>query len=344
MRQMHTYPRSGRIPFTSGAILALALGTVMCVPRVSWSQATTSASPATECSIIDIMPSFWAFWNEARVMDVPHRVERFKTLVIQPHPELYTREALGLPESMTIDQLLVAYLGHVDSLIPAMQAIEGPLRMQLRSAPARFVRVFPDFACTMPLYIMPSLGAFDGGTRPIHGRPALPFGIDVLAEVDGPVGLPSIVDHELFHVYHAHVLGADRTTPLDDGDEPLYESLWEEGLATYASHVLDPAVPMPLILGSPPDLAERARPMLPELTRRFTAAFDSVSSTTYDFFFRGPMRATGAPARSGYYIGFLSVQDLARRHQLSELAHLSFQQVHDSLLTVVARLGTPTGS
>jgi hypothetical protein len=327
------------------SILGLPLVVSMSAPLMAASQPAPSPPPAaTECQVTDIMPSFWTFWNEAKSMDVPHRVARFKSLVITPHPELYTREALGLPESMTIDQLLASSLKTIDSLIPAMQAIQAPLRSQLRDAPARFTRVFPDYACSMPIYIMPSLGAFDGGTRPIRGRLALLFGVDVLAQVDGPTGLPSIVDHELFHVYHAHVLGSDTTKPLDDGDEPIYQSLWEEGLATYASHVLDPDVPMHLILGSPSDLAERAHPMLPALTHRLVVAFDSVSSTTYAFFFLGPMRTSGAPARSGYYIGYLAVQDLARRRSLSELAHLSFRQVHDDLLAAVARLGKPAGS
>ena len=166
----------------------------------------------------------------------------------------------------------------------------------------------------------------------------------MLAQVDGPIGLPSMVDHELFHVYHAHVLGTDKAKPLDDGDGAIYQGLWEEGLATYASHVLDPDVPMHLILGSPSDLAERAHPMLPALTHWLVTAFDSVSSTTYAFFFLGPMRDSGPPARSGYYIGYLAVSDLAQRQSLSELAHLSFRQVHDRLLATVAKLGDSVGS
>jgi hypothetical protein len=328
---------------TRREILRLTVVVAVSASPVAGAQATPTPA-ATHCPVIDIMPSFWTFWNEAKSTDVPHRVERFKSLVIAPHPELYTRAALGLPESMTLDQLLASSLGSIDSLIPAMQAIQGPLRSQLRDAPSRFARVFPDYACSMPIYIMPSLGAFDGGTRPIRGRPALLFGVDVLAQVDGPIGLPSIVDHELFHVYHAHVLGSDTTKSLDDGDEAIYQGLWEEGLATYASHVLDPDVPMHLILGSPSDLAERAHPLLPALAHRLVAAFDSVSPTTYAFFFLGPMRDSGPPARSGYYIGYLAVEDLAHQESLSGLAHLSFGQVHNRLLTTVAKLGGPVAS
>jgi hypothetical protein len=300
---------------------------------------SATPSPPAQCPVVDIMPSFWAFWAQAQHMDARGRAERFKALVIGPHAELYTRPVLGLPETMSLDDALTAFLKRVDSLVPTMHALTMPLRDRLRTAPSRFVPVFPDFTCSMPLYIMPSLGAFDGGTRTVNGKPALLFGLDVLADVDGPIGLQSLVDHELFHVYHAHVLVGD-STPLDDANRPIYESLWEEGLATYTRHVLDPQVPLHLVLGQPSDLAERARPLLPQLTRRLRAVFDSTSDTFNAEFFWGPMRDSGPPARGGYYIGYLAAGYLARTRSLSDLAHTPFDRIRAPLADAVARVGT----
>ncbi|HEY0282400.1 MAG TPA: hypothetical protein VGC27_07245 [Rhizomicrobium sp.] len=53
-------------------------------------------------------------------------------------------------------------------------------------------------------------------------------------------GIPRADDlkaHELFHIYHHHLLGA--AIPKDEGI--VWWQMWEEGLATYVSKRLTPA-------------------------------------------------------------------------------------------------------
>ena len=68
--------------------------------------------------------------------------------------------------------------------------------------------------------------------------------------------------HELFHRYHYQAAGfsddlADR--------QPIWRTLWAEGLTSYASKVLTPGASEREALMLPSDLADRARPIVPQL-------------------------------------------------------------------------------
>ncbi len=84
------------------------------------------------------------------------------------------------------------------------------------------------------------------------------FGVDAIAILHGPEDMPSFFAHELFHIYHRQVMGAR----LPDPDSVTWWSLWEEGLATYVSQRLNPAlsaqqVPVVSAGHGPPDAGSR---------------------------------------------------------------------------------------
>ncbi len=85
----------------------------------------------------------------------------------------------------------------------------------------------------------PSFLRFDGHDyKDERGQAHMLFGVDAIAILHGPEDMPSFFAHELFHIYHRQVMGAR----LPDPDSVTWWSLWEEGLATYVSQRLNPAL------------------------------------------------------------------------------------------------------
>jgi hypothetical protein len=242
--------------------------------------------------------------------------------VVKQYPELYTREVLGLEGDQPFAQAFARRYAesaerdrpHVATMQKLSRDIRGQLDDYLRS----FRREFPDFRYTGRIYFLNSFDAFDGATREVGGKTALLFGVETIARINGPgADMAPFFHHELFHVYQGQF--------NDDGDGELYRSLWNEGLAVYVSRVLNPNAPDEQIFGRPLDMPARTRAALPKVAREFREKMDSTSRTDYARFFHGrrPAEAESPdiPPRSGYYLGYLVAERLARQHDLQWLAH-----------------------
>jgi uncharacterized protein YjaZ len=167
----------------------------------------------------------------------------------------------------------------------------------------------------------------------VKGGNALLFGVDVIAEIHAPGSLSALVEHELFHRYHAQV------APGEAGwmGSALYKALWEEGLATYVSHTLNPQVSEAEILGRPVDLAQRARPLLSQLAAEMLRHFDSRDEEIYSRFFAGGEHGR-FPPRSGYFVGHHVAQELAGKYSLNELARLQGDSLRDAVHAVLENM------
>ena len=126
-----------------------------------------------------------------------------------------------------------------------------------------FARAFPDLRPIGPIYIVHSIGEFDGGTRKVSGQSRLVFGADVMAQVHHFADETPFFQHELFHVYHAQF--------FSDCEE-TWCALWSEGLAVLVAQRLNPrATDAELLLTSP-------QPIRPEVDRNRVAAVCAVAS------------------------------------------------------------------
>jgi uncharacterized protein YjaZ len=162
--------------------------------------------------------------------------------------------------------------------------------------------------------------------------------VDDIARVHGPdADLGAFFDHELFHVYEPH---REVPLPVAEGSHPLFLSLWEEGLATYVSKVLNPQAPQKEIFGLPEDMPQRAQTMLPRLAQEIREKLDSESRDDYRDFFLGNTPRKDIPPRSGYYIGYLVVEKLARGRSVQELARLGGPQLRTLIEQALRELET----
>lgn len=181
----------------------------------------------------------------------------------------------------------------------------------------RFVRMFPDFKPSQAtVYSTVSRFRFDGKVP--HDRlNSLLLALDGMAKFHGknaPIAV--IFSHELFHLYHFQL----NPPPADPDQVPLYRLIWQEGLACYASSLLNPDSPMQdilfdprLAIEGPKFVRSSARQLLSDLQ-----STDDIQTAEYMTY-----RTSGAaPPRMGYLIGYRIAAKLAKQHSLSELARL----------------------
>src|SRR5271165_2964066 len=122
--------------------------------------------------------------------------------------------------------------------------------------------------------------------------------------------------HELFHLYHFQV----NPLPHDTDDIPLYRLVWQEGLATYVSHVLNPDASLSDVLLDP-RLANEGPGFIPAMATsllRDLTTTDDLTAGRYLAYRRVGMM----PSRMGYLIGYEIVKRAATDHSLADLARL----------------------
>ena len=126
---------------------------------------------------------------------------------------------------------------------------------------------------------------FDGATRPLAGKTHYFFAPDGIARWHKAEGLCAFFAHEFFHIYH------DQFLPEGVGPnrDPLWRSLWSEGVAIYVSDQLCPGTKEDELLMSAA-LATGARAVLPQIVKEPRAEHNSTDEKVYWRFFGGRMR------------------------------------------------------
>ena len=262
--------------------------------------------------VYDLIPDLYGFLRiapEGR----EGRAKLFAEVIIRPHPEIYGRTQIFKTDIGTLEQ----YLDALDTYLPAIEQIHRRFEEQRASIQAKFLGAFPDFdSARARVYLMLSLFRFDGKIP--HDNPRmLLLGLDGLAKFHGAdVRLPVILSHELFHIYHFQV----NPLPRDVDQIELYRLIWQEGLATYVSQVLNPDASLADLLLDP-RLAEEGPQFVPMLARNLMAQLESRDDATTARYL-AYQRGGWIPARMGYLIGYQIARRTAATHQLTELARL----------------------
>jgi hypothetical protein len=271
-----------------------------------------SARAAGDLVVHDLIPDLVNFLRIAPEEEVD-RAKLFKKMVLQPHPEVYDRPQVFKTDPETLEK----YLAELDDYLPAIENIHRRFNEQRASIQAKFLSAFPSFNTSRArIYLMLSLFRFDGKIP--HDNPhMLLLGLDGLAKFHGAnVRLPVILSHELFHIYHFQV----NPLPRDADQVELYRLIWQEGLATYVSQVLNPAASLADVLLDP-RLAKEGPRYIPRLAHDLLAQLQSTDDETaarYLSYRRGGQ----IPARMGYLIGYEIAKRTATAHPLTELARL----------------------
>ncbi|HEX4440468.1 MAG TPA: DUF2268 domain-containing putative Zn-dependent protease [Thermoanaerobaculia bacterium] len=290
--------------------------------------AITAPPPSSPCAATDLMPAFWKYRDEAKALPLAEQERLFEERVVRPNAAVYAGVFDNVPKP--VPQIVGSSLEKLPEFEADMRALSTRLGGELPEQIARFREAFPKFRCDTAVYFLYSAGAFDGATRPVSGKDALMFGLDVIAKLKEP--LPPLFAHELFHVYHAE--------RILDAPKIFYWQMWEEGLASYVSRRLNPDVPESQVCCLPkaePIDAARAKVVSGALER-----IDSSRDDDYARYFLGRDEALDIPSRSGYLLGYRIAEEAGKTRTLEELADLRPAQVRELVKSGLERMETGT--
>lgn len=294
--------------------------------------ASAQRIPALE--VHNIAGEFLTFWDSTRDRTTAERVALFKRDVAPEFPGFYGHARFN--GRMTEEQRDGTIARSIDSFGAIRDAYALKLETfdtDLARNTSVFAETFPDFQPDRPIWVLHSLGEFDGGTRVIDGQAFLLFGVDGMVAFHdaGATNEAAFFHHELFHLYHRPRFGAC---------EAIWCSLWQEGLATYVASKLNPeASEAELLLTLPDDMAAATRaqlaPSLLALRQVLTLNDPSAYSDLFGF---GERALSPFPRRRGYYLGFLVAQSLGRTHDLRTLANMPAEEVQPLVIAAIDRL------
>lgn len=309
--------------FVKRALIALTV-LVCLVPRIAIGE---SAGIQT----VNLMPAF--FSSQARTASLDERIARFKDRVLYPNGAVYNMGYVALD-----DPHIAWYLRSVSSKLPNIERTASLIERTLPADVSSFEAAFPKFKPqTVSVYLMPSMGSFDGMTKDVNGKHALLIGVDAFSSENLPVGI--FMDHELFHIYH-HAINPTFFVTSSENDLNqfgLYRQLWAEGLATYVSQKLNSGATDSQALAST-DLANLSTEDSRKLACLVSDNLDSTESGYAALLFDVSEHPKGLPSRGGYYVGYLIARELSRTYSLSALAELNGDALHSAIANRVHQL------
>src|SRR6267142_122442 len=143
----------------------------------------TDAAPSTPYKLVDLASSYASFWDESQNMPAAERLAAFKARFETLLPGFFSAERVGRMTNEQYDSAIVQSIDRFPGIRNRFAAITADFARLLAPAHDSFKRAFPDLRPIGPVYIVHSLGEFDGGTRKVSGQGRLVFGADVMAQL-----------------------------------------------------------------------------------------------------------------------------------------------------------------
>jgi hypothetical protein len=282
---------------------------------------------AQQSGATDLMPSFWPIYETNRDEPVEARARALIAGYFQPHVAIHQGAGIGRVD-------LGRWLAIFDPIADEVRRLSTAFPRTWRDQVERFRRHLPDAAGDAPVTILLSFLNFDARVRLWRDRLTLFVGLDGVVHIHGRgADLGILLDHECFHLYH-HQVNPSLILP---GGDTVWLGIWKEGLAVYACGVLNPGISRQRML-----LGDRALATItPELLRKVArelppilAATDGRTRARYlSYGYRGDI-----PARSGYALGLVIAERVARGRDLAALARIAASEIETLVRTEIAAL------
>lgn len=272
--------------------------------------------------ITDSINGFLSWYDSAKSLPDSEKISSFKSTVYPLDPLYYDFKFKAIVDSgENPDKRILELFSELDPLRDKFEQLHANLILNLETGLTLLNKTFPEFVIDIPFHICHSLGECDGGTRKLNGSTVMILGIDIMARIHQWNNEIPFIQHELFHIYHEQLYHASNEAPYHE--EALYNGLWMEGLATYISHILNPAPTFAeLLLDTPHNLipdTESNKAVIAHSLLDKLYSHEPDDYATY-FLFRNQ---SIYPKRCGYYIGFLAVKNIALSVPLEKLIRFS---------------------
>jgi hypothetical protein len=294
----------------AACVLLFAAPLARAAPR----PAATPAAPSLR--LVDLTPAFAAAAERTAALPDAERVAAFDAELAPLLPGFYDPARFETPAAQDRYRArLIRTLNAFPAQRPQIEDISVRFAGMFAPAVASFEARFGPMRGYPPVYLVHSLGEFDGGTRDLPGGTRLLFGADVIARIHtGDHAIQPFFHHELFHILHQRSF---------KGCDQIWCGLWTEGLAVYVAAELNPTATDEALLLT---LPEPIRPAVEEdraaAVCAVAARLDSTEPKDYAALFSFERLRPSLPPRFGYYVGYLTARELAKTRSLDDLAHL----------------------
>lgn len=280
---------------------------------------------------VNVMPAFWRAWDSTKGQPESARVEAFKEQVIGPNHAVYAKDEFA--DDLRSDATIASYLEGLEVKAPALRSLSDRANAEIPADLQRIQHELPGLDLSrVSVYVLPSFGHFNGQTADLGSGTGVLFGIDGLLEFDGSdVNLGVIVAHELFHIYQY------QTHPGFSTDEmALWQAVWGEGSAAYASQQLTPDATPEQALGA--KLAATTWSDRRGLACYVQSHWNSHAGNDIEAVIDFGAHPAGLPARGGYLVGYAAAQDFMRTNTVAQLGSVPMDRAETALRTTVDRI------
>ena len=266
----------------------------------------------------DTTPEFVNLFEATRGKTDEEKLERFWSDLYPANPAFYDlRLSKWQKEEKKVEEELLRELEAFGTYHSEFVRLQSSIPKQLEDAVASFQKVFPDFNADFDVYLLHSLKEMNGGMRKLEGKHVFILGLDMIARFHTWRDNAPFFHHELLHVYLKQ-LHVPASTWYES--ETLLLKLWEEGLATYVSYLLNPQTSYAeLMLGIPDGLPEQAWTRRAFLADDLAHHLSSTNEVMYRKYFVPWSGYEEVPERAGYFVGFAVLNELAKQQSLSTL-------------------------
>jgi hypothetical protein len=280
---------------------------------------------------INVMPAFWHAWDSTQGKSAAARAAAFKEAVILPNLGVYANGEFA--DELVSDDQIATYLDGLELRIGELRALSDRVSTEIPGDVERVQAELPGLSLEkISIYVLPSFELFNGQTADLGERTAVLFGVDGLLYYDGPrVNVGVTVAHELFHIYQA------QTHPGNSTNGALvWQAVWREGSAAYASQQLAVDATKQLALGA--QLAGASSDATRALACFVQRHWSSGDENDVTALLNADAHPVGLPSRGGYLVGYLGALDFAKTHTLAQLGSAPLGQVEPALKMSVDRL------
>jgi hypothetical protein len=284
---------------------------------------------------VDLTDEFAEEWDRTASMAEAGRVSTFKERFAALLPGFYSHERFKGSSLAQYDERFLQGLRKFPQERAGIEEISRRFSSILDPARRSFEAQFGPMTGYLPIYLVHSLGEFDGGTRMLPGGVRLLFGADLMARLHNGQNVAPFFHHELFHLYHSRFFSEC---------EPLWCGLWQEGLAIYVAAKLSPgATDAELLLTLPEPLRVAVDAHRNEAVCTALARFNSTDIADANALFSSRRLNANLPPRFGYYVGYLAVAEAGRDRTLKELAAMPVGEARLLLASSLRALETCAG-
>ena len=306
-------------------VRSILFAVLAALPMIASAQTQPAPAPPAFTVLTD---EFARFADETVDLSDAERVEKFHAVFDPLLPGFYSNKGKA---QARFDTMIAASLKSFPKDRAGIAATTERFADAYATGEARFRKLFPDYRQQMPVYLVHSINQMDGGTRTVKGRTTLLFGADMIAQIHDQSTIGPLLDHELFHSYHAQFF-RDCTQ--------LWCSLWSEGLAVYVTQRMNPgATDRQLLLTLPVAIRPVVEPRLGEAMCVLRAKLESTAQPDYAEFFNFRMAKSEFPSRFGYFLGLLIAEKIGSDVPIATLVKLPNAKVRPLIDKAIATYG-----